>query len=481
MPIRARHAQWKEGSDRVSASVDSRPSAGGGGAIADYFKFAERGTNMATEIRAGVTTFMVMAYIIFVNPSILSAAGVPAAGAAAATALLAGILTIGMGIIGNVPIALAAGLGINGIVAFFLAQPIENGGLGLTWQGAMGVIVLEGLAVLILVLVGLREAIMSAVPLSLKRAIGVGIGLFILFIGFVDGGLIGKPPGSGPVPVEFVFPNTPAAWTTLLGLAITLVLFVRKVPAALLLSIVITSILAFVFGVTSIPPVGVTAIPDFSTLGQFDLTNVFSLGALTAVLVIFTIMLADFFDTMGTATAIGEQAGLTDKDGKLPGIGRVLLVDSVAAAAGGAAGVSSNTSYIESAAGVAEGGRTGFASVVTGVLFLLAIFVTPLAPLVPFSATAPVLILVGFIMASLIMDINFRDIEEGLPALFGLILMPLTFSITVGIGAAFVSYVVIKLIKGKASQVHPLMWAVATAFVIYFAQRPVQELIANIT
>ena len=465
----------------MSATVDSRPSAGGGGAIADYFKFAERGTNMATEIKAGVTTFMVMAYIIFVNPSILSAAGVPPAAAAAATALLAGILTIAMGIVGNVPIALAAGLGINGIVAFFLAQPLENGGLGLTWQGAMGVIVLEGLAVLILVLVGLREAIMHAVPLSLKRAIGVGIGLFILFIGFVDGGLIGKPPGDGPVPVEFKFPSTPAAWLTLLGLLITVILFVRKVPAALLLSIVITSILAFVLGITSVPPEGVTAIPDFSTIGQFDLTNVFSLGALTAILVIFTIMLADFFDTMGTATAIGEQAGLTDKDGKLPGIGRVLLVDSVAAAAGGAAGVSSNTSYIESAAGVAEGGRTGFASVVTGLLFLAAIFVTPLAPLVPFAATAPVLILIGFIMASLIMDIDFRDIEEGLPALFGLILMPLTFSITVGIGAAFVAYVFIKVIKGKASQVHPLMWAVATAFVIYFAQRPVQEFIANLT
>ena len=472
-----------EGPTRVNAAVDAAPrSEGGGGAIAEYFKFAERGTNMATEIKAGVTTFMVMAYIIFVNPSILGAAGVDPKAAAAATALVAGLLTIAMGLVANVPIALAAGLGINGIVAFFLAQPVENGGLGLGAAGAMGVIVLEGLAVLVLVLVGLREAIMNAVPLSLKRAIGVGIGLFILFIGFVDGGLIAKPPGTGPVPVEFVFPNTPTAWMTLLGLLITVVLFVRRVPAALLLSIVITSVLAFVLGVTRIEPgTEVFGLPSFSTIGAFDVTKVFELGILTAILVIFTIMLADFFDTMGTATAISEQAGLSNKEGQVPGIGRVLLIDSIGAAAGGAAGISSNTSYIESAAGVAEGGRTGFASVVTGVLFLVAILITPLAPLVPFAATAPVLIVVGFIMSSLIMDIDFRDMEEGLPALFGLILMPLTFSITVGIGAAFVSYVLIKVARGKASQVHPLMWVVATAFVVYFAQRPAQQLIDMIT
>ena len=465
----------------MNAAVDTAPRVSGGGAIADYFKFAERGTNMSTEIKGGVTTFMVMAYIIFVNPSILAAAGIEQGAAAAATALVAGVLTILMGVVANVPIALAAGLGINGIVAFFLAQPVANGGLGLGAPGAMGVIVLEGLAVLVLVLVGLREAIMNAVPLSLKRAIGVGIGLFILFIGFVDGGLIAKPPGTGPVPVEFVFPNTPAAWMTLLGLLVTIVLFVRRVPAALLLSIVITSVLAYVLGVTQVDTSTLGILPSFSTIGAFDVAKVFDLGILTAILVIFTIMLADFFDTMGTATAISEQAGITSKDGQVPGIGRLLLVDSIGAAAGGAAGISSNTSYIESAAGVAEGGRTGFASVVTGLLFLVAILITPLAPLVPFAATAPVLIVIGFIMSSLIMDIDFRDMEEGLPALLGLILMPLTFSITVGIGAAFVSYVLIKVARGKASQVHPLMWVVATAFIVYFAQRPAQQLIDMIT
>jgi AGZA family xanthine/uracil permease-like MFS transporter len=270
--------------------------------------------------------------------------------------------------------------------------------------------------------------------------------------------------------VEFVFPNTTSAWIMLLGLAITIILFVRKVPAALLISIVVTSVIAFIAGITAVPEQFSVA-PDFSTIGQFDLGNSFEhLGLLAAVLTIFTIMLADFFDTMGTATAITEQAGLTTPDGQVPGIGRVLLVDSVAAVAGGAAGISSNTSYIESAAGVAEGGRTGLTSVVVGLLFVVALFLSPLVELVPFVATAPVLIVVGYLMATLIRDIDFRDFEEGLPALFGVILMPLTFSITVGIGAAFVSYVLIKVVKGKLDSIHPLMWVVAIAFVVYFAQ-----------
>jgi AGZA family xanthine/uracil permease-like MFS transporter len=443
-------------------------------AIASYFKFAERRTDMWTEVKAGVATFMVMVYIVAVNPSILSAAGIDPVAAAAATALVAGVMTIAMGLVSNYPLAIAAGLGINGIVAFGLILS-----LGLTPAAAMGVIVWEGLVVTVLVLVGLREAIMNAVPLALKRAIGVGIGLFILFIGFVDGGLIRQPVGDGPVPVEFVYPNSWATWLTLIGLLITVVLYVRKVPAALVLSIVITSVIV---GVTQIPA-DLIRTPNFSTLGAFDLTAVFQpttlggLGLLTAVLTIFTIMLADFFDTMGTATAITEQAGLTTDDGRVPGIGRVLLVDSLAAVAGGAAGISSNTTYIESAAGVAEGGRTGLTAVVVGVLFLFMILLSPLVVLVPFQATAPVLILVGFLMCTLIKDINFMDFEEGFPALLGLIVMPLTFSITNGIGAAFVAYVVIKLVVGKWSQIHPLMWVVAIAFAIYFGQTAIQSIL----
>ncbi len=442
--------------------AEMEPERGG---LDGFFKLTERGTTIGTEVKAGITTFMVMVYIVAVNPSILSAAGIDPVAAAAATALVAGVMTIAMGLVANYPIALAAGLGINGIVAFGLVL-----GAGLTPAGAMGVIVIEGLVVTVLVLVGLREAIMHAVPLALKRAIGVGIGLFILFIGFTDGGLIRQPAGDGPVPVEFVFPNSPAAWVTILGLLITIVLFVRRVPAALLLSIVITSIVAFVFGVSQAPK-DFSVVPSFSTIGQFDLGNVFThLGLLAAVLTIFTIMLTDFFDTMGTATAITEQAGLTDADGRVPGIGRILLVDSIAAAVGGAAGISSNTSYIESAAGVAEGGRTGLTSVVVGLLFFVAILLSPLVAFVPFSATAPVLVVVGYLMATLIKDIDFGDVEEGLPALLGIMLMPLTFSITVGIGAAFIAWVVIKLVVGKVGDIHPLMWLVSLAFVVYFAQ-----------
>jgi AGZA family xanthine/uracil permease-like MFS transporter len=435
-------------------------------AIASYFKFSERGTNLATEIRAGVTTFMVMAYIIFLNPLILNAAGVPIGPAAAATALVAGIMTIAMGVVANAPIALAAGLGINGIVAFGLA----GAGHGpLTWQGAMGVIFLEGVVVTLLVVIGLREAIMNAVPTSLKRAIGVGIGLFIMFIGFVDGGLIRQPAGDGPVPVEFIFPTTPGQFLTIVGIVVTVILFVRKVPAALLLSILIMTVLSIVLGVAKAPAFDASL--HFDTIGQMDVGQVFSkFTTLAAVLTIFSIMLTDFFDTMGTATAIAEEANIVDSEGRIPGIGRILLVDSLAAVFGGFAGVSSNTSYIESAAGVGEGGRTGFASVVTGALFLLAIFVSPAAQLVPYQASAPVLIVVGFLMFQLVADINVRDVEDGLPALLALILMPLTYSITVGIGAGFIAWVVIKLAKGKVAEIHPLMWVVSISFVVYFGQ-----------
>jgi AGZA family xanthine/uracil permease-like MFS transporter len=330
----------------------------------------------------------------------------------------------------------------------------------------MGVIVLEGLIVAALVVVGLREAIMDAVPLSLKRAIGVGIGLFILFIGFETGGLIG--PGS-PV-VEFIFPNSNGAWLTLIGLLITVVLYVRKVPGALVISILVTAAIGLMLGVNEFPDT-FTATPTFDTLGDFDLGNVFSqLGFVAAALTIFSFMLTDFFDTMGTATAIVEQADLAEEDGSIPDIGKLLFVDSLGAAAGGAAGVSSNTSYIESAAGVAEGGRTGLTSVVVGVLFLFAIFLAPLAGLIPPQATAPVLILVGFLMAGLIKGIDFSDIEEGFPALLTIVLMPLTFSITVGIGAGFVMHTLIKVVKGKAAEVPVLMWVVAVSFLVYFGQ-----------
>jgi adenine/guanine/hypoxanthine permease len=435
--------------------------------IASYFKFAERGTNLATEVRAGVTTFFVMAYIIFVNASILGAGfGLDPAGIAAVsagTALIAGIMTIAMGAVANYPLALAAGLGINGIVAFSLTAR------GLSPAGAMGVIVLEGVLVTLLVVVGFREAVMNAVPLALKRAIGVGIGLFILFIGFVNGGLIATPQGGVPI-VGPVFPTTTSQFVFLFGLLLTLVLWVMKLRGALIISIIVITIVSLIVGVASVPQ-NFAVTPSFSTLFQFDVTNVWSvLGPLTAALTIFAIMLTDFFDTMGTVTGVATEAGLADEDGRVPDVGKVLLVDSIAAAVGGVAGVSSNTTYIESAAGVAEGGRTGFTAIVTGVLFLFAILLTPLAGIIPGVATAPALVLVGYLMFTQIKDIDVGDVEDGLPALLTMILMPLTYDITVGIGAGFMSWVAIKVARGKVGEVHPLMWVVSLGFLVFFLQ-----------
>jgi AGZA family xanthine/uracil permease-like MFS transporter len=448
-------------------------------ALASYFKLRERNTSLGTEVRAGLATFMVMAYIIFLNPSILVGglgAGMSDAdklaltiALSAGTALVAGVMTILMGLVANYPLALAAGLGINGIVAFTLVL-----GKGLSPAGAMGVIVIEGLIITALVVVGFREAIMDAIPLALKRAIGVGIGLFILFIGFVNGGLVVKGTGT---PVTIAFPASAPQFVFLAGLFLTIALHVLRIRAALIISIFVTTIIAFAAGVTTIPA-SLALTPSFTTLGHFNVVEVFTkLGVTTALLTIFAIMLTDFFDTMGTITAIAAAAGLAGPDGSVPGIRRVLLIDSLAAVAGGAAGVSSNTSYIESAAGVAEGGRTGLTSVVTGLLFLLAVFLAPIAGIIPAQATAPALVLVGYLMFTLVKDIDVANEEDGFPALLTMILMPLTYDITVGIGAGFITWVLIKIVRRKLDAVAPLMWLVSIAFVVYFLSEYIQTLI----
>ncbi len=466
----------------MAAQPETQSTSGSEGGIAGYFKFAERGTNVLTESRAGLTTFMVMAYIIFLNGNIIAKPlNLDPVAVAAGTALIAGIMTIAMGLVANYPFALAAGLGINAIVAFSLTAK------GLDAAGAMGVIVLEGVAITVLVVIGLREAIMNAVPLALKRSIGVGIGLFILFIGFANGGLIVSncAPDSATLGfcdgtlVTVAFPSTPGQFVFILGLFITIGLWVLKIRAALIISILLTTAIALVAGVSTIPS-PLTATPSFSTLGLGlqDPFQVFSkLGFLAAILTIFAIMLSDFFDTMGTVTGIASEAGLARPDGSVPGIGRVLIVDSVAAFAGGAGGVSSNTTFIESAAGVADGGRTGFASIVTGVLFLLAVFLAPVAQIIPNQATAPALVLVGYLMFTLVKDIDVSNVEDGIPALLTIILMPLTYDITVGIGAGFISWTFIKLVRGKFAEIHPLMWLIAIAFLVYFLQDYIQGLV----
>ncbi len=450
-----------------------------------FFRFAERGTSASTEVRAGLTTFMVMAYIIFVNPSILSSgplegAGPPFLPTVVATALAAGILCIAMGLVANYPFALAAGLGLNAVVAFQLIL-----GRGFRWEEAMAVIVWEGILITILVLTGLREAIMDAIPLQLKRAIAVGIGLFILTIGLVNGGFVQAGAGT---PVTLGNLTSAAFLTFLVGLAVALALLALRVRAALLISILVATVVAIVLraalgDAAGFGP-GQAVLPEqylfdfsaenFSTIGAplGFLLSVWTnpeLGFAVVALVVFTLMLSDFFDTMGTVVGISEEAGFLDDQGRLPGVRNVLLVDSIGAVVGGAFSTSSNTTYIESAAGVAEGGRTGLTSVVVGLLFLASILIAPIAGIVPAQATAAALVVVGYLMFRNIKDIEWGEIEDVLPVLATLIVMPLTYSITDGIGVGFITYVFLKTVRGAARDVPLLMWLAALAFVLYFA------------
>jgi AGZA family xanthine/uracil permease-like MFS transporter len=431
---------------------------------------------------------MVMAYIIFVNPAILSFAGIPAlegqgpsfAAAQAATCLVAGAMTIAMGLATNYPLAIASGMGINAVVAFQLVATLK-----LPWTAAMGVVLLEGLLITVLVLTGFREAIMRAIPVALKRAIGVGIGLFILFIGLVAAGVV--KPGPPGVPVTLGDLTAAPVAVALFGLLLTLWLTARRFSGALLVGILLSTVLAIAVnagtGGRAFPlpgqavwPAALVAPPDFSSLGAgFDFSVFARLGVITALVTIFSLMLSDFFDTMGTVIGIGGEAGWLTPEGRLPRLDRVLLVDSLGAVAGGAAGASSATTYIESAAGVAAGARTGLASVVTGGGFLLALFFAPLAGVVPAQATAPALIVVGYLMSRVVREIPFDDFEEGFPALLTLTMMAFTYSITNGIGAGFVSYCFIKLVRGRGREVAPMMYGAALAFVIYFALPLIQR------
>jgi len=422
-----------------------------------------------------------MAYIIFVNPSILGFAGIaglegkglPFGATLTVTCFTAGLLSIAMGLYSKYPLAMAPGMGLNAFVAFELVAH-----RGLTWPQAMTVVFLEGLIIFVLVLTRFREALMNAVPRTLKLAISVGIGFFIAFIGFFTSGFVVK--AAGPLPVALgPMKGLPSA-VFVIGLLLTLGLLARRVRGALLLGIVATTVIAIALnglladgkgfstpGAAQIPA-AVVQLPDFSTFGRLDWALFGQLGTLAAVLAIFSMMLSDFFDTMGTVIGVGEKAGLVDRQGRMPRLNRVLLVDAIGAMFGGWANASSNTTYIESAAGVAEGGRTGLMAVVVGVLFLLAMWFAPLAGVIPAQATAPALILVGFYMMTLAREIAWDDVEEALPAFLTMLVMPFTWSISNGIGAGFVGYVVIKLVTGKAAQVPILLYLAAVAFVVYF-------------
>ncbi len=446
------------------------------------FKITERGSTVRTEVIAGVTTFMTMAYILFLNPAILSlpdSDGTLLAPAAVltVTALAAGLMTIAMGLYSNYPFAIAAGLGLNAFVAFQLVAA-----QGLSWPEAMGVIVVEGLVILALVLTKFRQAVMEAVPLPLKHSIAVGIGLFITIIGMVDAGFVNATLISIP-PLQLGTGNELVGWPVaifVIGLLMVISLYIRKVPGALLLGILGTTVLAvivneaFLDGTGFGPyaqlqnPVDFPSGDNFSLLGDFSLGFFSVLGVVPAILAIFTVMLSDFFDTMGTAIGLGKQADLLDSEGRLPDIDKVLVVDSAAAAVGGAFSASSNTTYIESASGIAAGGRTGLTAVVTGALFLVSIFLAPLANIIPLQAAAPALVIVGFLMMRAVAEIDWNDAEVAIPAFLTVVVMPFTYSITNGIGAGFVSYAFIKLTRGKSSEVKPMMWVASGAFVVYF-------------
>lgn len=446
----------------------------------DFFRLQELGTNVRTEVVAGITTFLTMSYIIFVNPLFLSFFGdpnlatkaLPISASLTATCLAAAVMCILMGLVTNYPFALAPGMGLNAIVAYQMVL-----GLGLSWPSAMGVIVLEGMIITILVITGFREAVMNSIPLSLKKAISVGIGLFIAFIGLVQAGFVQKSDST--LVTLGRFDNLPVV-VAIVGLLLTAILLKLKVRGALLIGILGSTVLAVVvnyasglsaFASPNIAklPSSLISMPDFSTIGKFDFAAISQLGVITATILIFSVMLSDFFDTLGTVIGLGSEAKFLDEKGRLPRINRVLLVDSLSAVAGGASSASSVTTYIESAAGITAGGRSGLTAVVVGILFFLAVFLSPIAGVVPKEATAPALIIVGFLMLSIVKELPFDKFDEAFPAFLIMIVMPLTYSISNGIGFGFIAFSLIKLLSGKGKEVHWLMYLVSFAFAIDFA------------
>jgi len=453
-----------------------------------YFKVTEAGSTIGTEVRGGLTNFLVMSYILVVNAVILSSAGMSFPAVAAATALMAALFTAGMALWANYPYAGAAGLGINAVVAFGLVK-----GAGLSWQAAMGVVALEGGAICIAMALGLRRALLDAVPYQLKLGIGAGIGAFIFAIGAFNGGLaIGTGNASDPVALGNL--NSGTAIVTIAGLIITTFLYARGVKGTLLFGIIGATLVGVLVnaatggatykdlpGVAVMPP-NLLDTPNFGTIGQLDLLGVFSkLGVVAAILTVFSLMLSDFFDTAGTVTSVAAEGGWLRPDGRIDRADRVFWVDSLGALFGGIFGTSSNTTYIESGAGVAEGARTGLASLVTAILFLLAIFLAPIAGIVPPQATAAALMLVGWFMFRPLLDLNKTgtvDFATGFAILLTVFVMPLTYSITNGIGAGFLAFTFLKLVSGKSREVTLWMWIASVAFLIYFADPFIRKFIA---
>ncbi|AGF71828.1 NCS2 family permease [Corynebacterium halotolerans] len=487
-----------------------KPTEPGGpgqrGALDRFFQITERGSTTGTEIRAGVVTFFAMAYIIILNPLILGTTedvngdtlGIPQV--AAVTALAAGVMTIAFGLIARYPFGIAAGLGLNTLVAVTLVA-----GEGLTWPEAMGLVVIDGIIIVLLAVSGFRVAVFNAIPQSMKAAISVGIGMFITIIGLVDAGFVRRIPDAAntTVPVTLGIDGSIASWPTLvfvLGLIICGMLVVRNVRGGLFIGILATTIIAIIietlagagpavddegnanpqgwnFAVPGLPD-SLGGLPDLSLVGAVDLVGAFTrVGAVAASLMVFTLVLANFFDAMGTMTALGKQGNLTDENGNLPDMKRALVVEGTGAIVGGAASASSQTVFADSAAGVADGARTGLANVTTGVLFLLAMFLTPLYEIVPIEAASPVLVIVGVMMMSGVREIDWTKFHIAMPAFLTIVIMPFTYSIVNGIGVGFITFAIMAVAAGKGRQVHWIMWLISALFVLYFGIDPIMAAI----
>lgn len=488
----------------MSQSTQAPPPEARVGALDRYFRISERGSTIPREIRGGLVSFFAMAYIIVLNPLILGS-GEDVTGArlsipeiAAVTAFTAGVMTVAFGAIARYPFAFATGLGINSLVAVTIAQQV-------TWAEAMGLIVIEGIIIVILAVSGFRKAVFDAIPLELKAAIAVGIGLFIAMVGFVDSGFVRRLPDAAgtTVPVGLGIEGSIASWPTAVfafGLLLCGVLVARRIRAGLFIGIVVTAVLSVIveavadagpsmvdgepsptgwsLAVPAIPD-SLGGLPNLSLIGEVDLIGAFTrIGPLAAGLFVFTLLLANFFDAMGTFTGLGKEAGLMDDKGNLPGMKTALVVEGVGAVAGGFTSSSSNTVFLESATGIAEGARTGLANIVTGALFLVAMFFTPLYEVVPVEAAAPALVVVGTLMMSQIVQIDFSRFSVALPAFLTIVTMPFTYSIANGIGVGFIAWVVLATATGRARSVHPLLWVVAAAFLVFFAIGPISDALA---
>ncbi|MER5500714.1 MULTISPECIES: NCS2 family permease [unclassified Streptomyces] len=448
-----------------------------------YFHISDRGSTVAREVRGGITTFMAMCYILLLNPLLLSGPDVAGnrldhAGLITATALAAAVSTLLMGFIGKVPLALAAGLSVSGVLATQVAPHM-------TWPQAMGMCVLYGLVIVLLVVTGLREIIMNAIPLPLKHGITIGIGMFIALIGLVNAGFVGKG-----APVVLGVGGQLAGWPVLLFCVTLLLIFMlqaRNVPGAILIGIVVGTVLAVVVNAVgdidpkawggSAPELrgGAVSMPDFGLFGHVEFGGWGGVGAMTVGMIVFTLVLAGFFDAMATIIGVGTEAGLADSKGRMPGLSKALFIDGAGGAIGGVSGASGQTVFIESATGVGEGARTGLSSVVTGLLFAAGLFFTPLAQIVPGPIAAAALVVIGAMMMQNARHVDWSDRSVAVPVFLTVALMPFTYSITAGVGAGVISFAAIRAAQGRFREVGAFMWVLTAVFVVYFALGPIES------